>query len=141
MGEDNRRYYLMNIVLPLGVGLLIYVFIGGGTIISDQIGKVVPIEGVQIQKDSFWLIEMIRNYLPDALWAYSLAFAVAGAAFKTERELVTAFLLCFIFETVLELLQKSEAVPGTLDYIDIALEAAATAVALLRLKKYLEERT
>ena len=141
MDEDKKLFFLINILLPLAVGLLIYAFIGEGTIISGQIGKVFPITGIQIRKDSFWITEVIRNYLPDILWAYALTFAVAGVAFNTKKELVAACLICFIFEIVLELVQKSDMVPGTFDYIDIALEVAATAAALSRIIKYLEERT
>jgi hypothetical protein len=79
---------------------------------------------------------LLRNYLPDMLWAYALVFALCFLIGQKEAEVFKIFITAAVFSTVLELLQITSYVRGTFDFFDILAEilAEALAVFVIRMK-------
>lgn len=124
--------YMCNIVLPLFLGLLFYYLfcpdvmfvrvidfvVGGGVHLSLTYG-----DGV--------LLRIIRNYLLDFLWSYSLTFSIFylyGSNAADHRHFV--FYVSFGLCAVMEILQCVSYVPGTFDVFDLFVEFLGTAAAV-----------
>ncbi|WP_034449369.1 hypothetical protein [Butyrivibrio sp. AE2032] len=133
----------VNFVVPLVIGLLIYLTKAERTYVSDALSSfrsVLP---------TISYPELIRSFACDFLWTYSLFFCLRlslGESLKGQYNL-TVITVTGIVAIILEILQLLKGVPGTFDPWDIVTELIAIAVAFLittiieRRFKYYEEKS
>jgi len=106
MKFGKRSDILLNVCLPLLLGLFIY-----------------------WSANSLFISALIRNYLPDGLWAYAF---ISGILLIWDRVVhMTWIILVFLTAIGYELLQYLHAVPGTGDIKDIITYFLFFTIALL----------
>lgn len=138
MNTKLRTYYfMMNIAIPIIGGVFIYIIARPDTYISQWIYRLLGVslssEKLRVAMPSlFWIF--ICNYAADILWAYSLTFAVCIVLSDSLKNYLPIFIICIVFEIIMELSQLLDALPGTFDLWDIALEICATVIASLNIK-------
>ena len=135
--------FTVNIIIPLIIGLFIYLTKPSSTYLSDFLlgfRSVLPTIGYP---------EIIDFYACDFLWAYSMFFCfrlTLGDALKGKHNL-TVIMVTGVVAIILETLQLIKGVPGTFDLMDIVTELIAVTVAFLltiiieRRFKYYEENS
>jgi len=140
--EELKRtaFYLLNIVVPLASGLIIYLSFRPESYLSSFAESA----GISIQLNSFKpgiLYLFIKNYFSDILWAYSLTFAVAFVLGYSRRNLVLTVIICLLFSAVLESFQRLGIFNGTFDVLDIAFEGLSTVLSAALITYYEEKKT
>jgi len=133
----------VNIIVPLIIGLLIYLTKDERTYLSDNLSVLRSVLPTISYPD------LIRSFACDFLWTYSLFFCLRlslGDSLKGKYNL-TVITVTGIVAIILEILQLLKGVPGTFDPWDIVTELIAIAVAFLittiieRRFKYYEEKS
>ncbi len=116
--KKRNSIIALNIVLPLVIGLLIYIFLKHGTYINVLFNY----------ESDIYLTGFFGNavisWATDILWAYSLSFLLfaLSAPFKRKYPILITEIIFFI---IMEMLQKYSIITGTFDIIDIAAEILA----------------
>ena len=119
--------FAVNIIVPLCIGLFIYLTKTERTYISDFLSafrSALPVINYP---------NIIRSYASDFLWTYSMFFCLRltlGDEIKGKHNL-TVMALTGVVAIILESIQLIEVVPGTFDLLDIVAELIAIAVAYL----------
>ena len=135
--------FVVNIIIPLILGLLIYLTKPSSTYLSDFLSDFRSI------LSTIRYPEIIDFYACDFLWTYSMFFCLRltlGDALKGKHNL-TVITVTGVVAIILEILQLIKGVPGTFDPMDIVAELIAVAVAFLitiiieRRFKYYEENS
>ncbi len=134
-------FFAVNIIIPLIIGLFIYLTKPSSTYLSDFLSgfrSVLPIIRYPI---------IIDFYACDFLWTYSMFFCLRltlGDALKGKYNLMV-ITVTGVVAIILESLQLIKGVPGTFDPMDVVTELIAVTVAFLltiiieRRFKYYEE--
>jgi len=105
MRLDKRSDIVLNIILPLLLGVFIYW--AGNTLVIPT---------------------LVRNYLPDGFWAYAF---ISSILVIWNREVPVAWIvIVFLIATGFELLQYYHKIAGTGDIKDVVTYFAAFAIAL-----------
>lgn len=137
--NDKRKliwYAIVNIVIPVIVGVCIYFLVRPDTYISQAIYRLcsasIPSDALHIYLPN-WLRLFLANYAADMLWAYSLTFAVYIIFCDGSVNMLWVLAICIVFETVMELFQLYHVLSGTFDWWDIALEICATVMGSLNI--------
>lgn len=139
----NRKTLMtLHIICPIAVGSLIYSMASPDVIFikktADFIGKTICIS--VFPADSVFL-RLVRNYLPDMMWGYSLVFALFCIIGNNAAGVWKAFGIAFPFSAAMEMIQKASFVPGTFDVFDIFVEVLSeTAAACIIYKLYSSRR-
>ena len=120
MSRVSVRLFI-NMLIPLMLGLFIYLTSGNNTYLSDFASS----SGIQLIKIQYPGI--VRFYLCDLLWGYSL---YSGLRIFNDNAGV-ALLTAVITASVMEALQMTAVIPGTFDVWDIAVEIIGIILALL----------
>ena len=123
--NNNFIYKWLNIFIPLVLGSVIYLLLANNTIINDLTGI-----NTFINITSHSILGVLRFYIVDALWAYSLTFSLSLFC-KNNTAAIIAFSSGLAWET----LQRTSYVAGTCDYIDICMYFMASLIALMILNK------
>ena len=134
--SNEKGRIILNIVLPIIVGTLIYLMITPSVIFIKDIGVITgrDIHQSKIAAD-LPFINMIRFYLPDMLWGYALMFALFLSSGRDRKLLRLVFFLAAVFSVIMECLQLLPAVPGSFDPFDMAVEILAEFLALIIINK------
>ena len=131
----RKALFAVNVIVPLTIGLLIYLTKAESTYVSDMYASVFP----RLPVISY--PEVIRKFACDFLWAYSMFFClklVLEDQLKGDHD-ITVITVTGIAAIILEVIQISGRIPGTFDPRDIVTEMVAIAVALL-ITKIIERR-
>ena len=134
--SKQRFFYLLNIVVPLTIGFIVYLLFRKDTFISQFIRRYLHFNFQTIQFNAEWLNRFFRNFAADYLWAYALAFSVAFVLAEEKNQRILSLIICCFFTLLIEFGQKIGVIHGTFDIIDILIELVAISVALQRIKKY-----
>ena len=113
-GMIKKIFYGANIIFPILIGVLIYYISSLGFVDSNA-------------------FVLVRGYVPDMLWAYSLVFALFCFVGNS------AVLIAIPFAILMEGVQLWETVRGTFDVMDIVVEILAEAFAAFIIHKYFVE--
>ncbi len=138
----NRKMIMaVHMTGPIAVGALIYGMASPDVIFikkaSDFIGKTIQIP-VFSADDVF--LRLVRNYVPDMMWGYSLVFALFFIIGNHAADVWMVFWIAFPFSAAMEMMQKASFVPGTFDVFDIFAEFfAETAAACMIHQLYSRE--
>ncbi|MFG6333319.1 MAG: hypothetical protein K1W28_16145 [Lachnospiraceae bacterium] len=124
MKNANRKMTMvLHIICPIAAGALIY-----GMLSPDVffIKKAVEFTGgtvhMPVLRTGGVFSGMVRNYLPDMMWGYSLVFALFCIIGNHGAGVRKVFLIAFLFSAAMEMVQKASFVPGTFDVFDIFAE-------------------
>lgn len=127
--------FVLNCLVALIIGAVIYYFFSPKVIFVKQIDKIIG-SGVHFTvsfRDN-WIICFIRFYVLDMLWAYALVFALRLFMDNNAANLKRIFLVAFLFSTTMEILQLTPLAEGTFDIWDIVCEFVAEVVAVFVIK-------
>ena len=120
-------FYLPNILIPLIVGAILYLWIKPNAWCSELFYKIFPIEKPRAFESTDLPIfgSFVKHQLCDCLFAYSMTFAMIFVLRNEKRGLLFACGIAALFETLFELAQLW-GFPGNFTPIDILAEVAIT---------------
>ena len=127
---------LSNILLPLLAGASLYI-ISSPNVIFLKYLKLRIVIASELMNPHIWFWPILRNYIPDMLWGYSLVFAVY-MIIDNNAASMRMLIYVLVFSIFLELLQLLPTIPGTFDLLDILVEGASEMLAVIMIKKYEE---
>ena len=131
--KKKFAFYLLNIGIPLVIGLEIYLFCYRTTYINSVFTQVFDFSLPYIYYDNAFH-RFITCWACDMFWAYSLTFALY-LCFKTfKRPLIIASVTSSLFAIFIELLQINGTINGTFDILDILTEIVAILLAITIIK-------
>ena len=138
MGKKNFRFYLFNICIPLIIGGILYYLFFPNVSFVRMADSVLPFT---FDRSVFFIVipKLVRNYIFDLLWAYSLTFALYMIVSDSQRRFQA---LCFLAIPVIlfsEAIQLLPYISGTFDFFDIMIELLACFTAIIIL--YVKEKT
>lgn len=126
-GSKRNTLFVVNMIIPLVLGLAIYLTKAERTYISDAVpwfrSMIIPVR----------YPHLIRAYACDFLWSYSLFFCfrlTLGEELKGKHNIVVVTLAA-ITSITLESLQLISGFPGKFDWLDIVTELIAILVAYI----------
>ncbi len=127
--NKNQLFIIFNTLVPLCLGLAIYIFMKSGTYINtflefDFHYNPKTIVGV-----------FIVNWFCDFLWSYALVFALYFVLSPFKKRLLLSCLLSVVLGHILEILQYANILSGTFDWWDIAIELIAVIMAMTIINK------
>lgn len=132
MTNKKKILFILNIIIPLFVGLLIYVFLKQGTYINVFLKKYGISPYIAVSDNL--LFSIVKNWLCDFLWAYSLLFSINFALKKVKNSILLSAAITLFLGIALELLQKIGLMGGIFDFLDIAAESCAVLLAIIIIK-------
>lgn len=133
IGCDNNKKILgvtmLNIFMPLFIGLLIYIFVNKRAYISGIVNipvnlKLEGITGV-----------FIKCWLADMLWSYAMTFSLALVLKPFRKRVLISAALTIFLGSFLELLQFLNVITGTFDFWDVIFEITAVLIAVFVIKR------
>lgn len=141
MGTKKRTAgLLLNIFLPVLAGGAVYCFFSPDVIfvkhVDGLLGKGFH-AGSAVCGNVF--VRLVRNYLPDNMWAYSLVFALYLILGDNKESLMKIFFIAFSFSAIMEILQLTDFCGGTFDIFDILTEMLSELFAIFIIKNIFEE--
>lgn len=134
-GKDNmkKKFMYMNVLIPLIIGGVLYYAVSPEVIFVEQIDRLTGMNLHINCKTTF--IKIIRNYVPDILWAYALMFALILIMGNKTADIWKMYMVAGLFSILIEVLQLTGLVKGTFDIKDIIVEIIAELVAVFIIKK------
>lgn len=126
MRKQNNLFFMLNIMIPILMGIFIYLFYSPNTIFVKFVNTYINI----IIFDRNVFIDILRNYFCDFCWSYSLAFTISFI-YKDSFSLTTSILVPISVGIMLEILQLTKIISGTYDILDIISELLACIICYL----------
>lgn len=123
MNNGTKKYILISVILPLAIGGFFYYLFCPEVLFVKKLDAVL--------KNGFHICgrvhfdgvgRLIRNYLPDLLWAYALAAVIYLFIDNNARAAMWSVLGALLIGAFMEILQKAGVAPGTFDYWDMVVE-------------------
>lgn len=139
--ENKKFFFVSNVVIPIFIGGAIYYLFCPDV---DFVKRIDVLAGGGIH---FLLVGrgiillIIRNYIFDALWAYSLMNCFLLILEGTRNGRGIAIICATILSIVIETIQMSDYIYGTFDYMDIIIEILLIFLASQFIKKQIKEAT
>ena len=134
--KRTTKVFLLNVIFPLFLGLLIYLFFKHGTYINVifHYESNIHLGGL--------LGRIIQSWSTDILWAYSLTCLIfyLSQPFSESPIKYVIFVGEAIFFIFMELLQKFSVINGTFDIIDIITEIFTLFFAVFICKKVISAK-
>lgn len=121
-----KIFCLINILLSLIIGGIIYYLDGNGTYIGNLLYCVLGYHNI-----NFTIPSIFRNWGCDFLWAYAFSFAMLMSLYSSEAPYKKTFLVVFFCTILLEGTQKFFCYYATFDWFDIVFQILASVIALL----------
>lgn len=126
-----KLFLSLNASISLFLGCLIYFFFRHDIILSNleesfEIFSTIR-QLLYIETDNTWFWSLLKFYIPDLLWAYSLAFC----GYIGFRKHTATILLPLISCTFIETAQQLNIMHGTADVLDIAIEVLGILLAII----------
>ena len=137
----KKRMLAIHILCSMTAGALIYVMASPEVI---WVKKAAELWGGAIPAPVFpadhVFFRLVRNYLPDMLWAHSLVCALFFILGNRAADAGRILWLSLPFSAAVEILQMTSLVPGTFDVFDLIAEALTEiAAAWIIYKIYMRE--
>ena len=130
MRKQNNLFFMLNIMIPILMGIFIYLFYSPNTIFVKFVNTYINI----IIFDRNVFIDILRNYFCDFCWSYSLSFTISYI-YKNQLSIITTIVIPVSVGLCLEILQLTSLTSGTYDLLDIFMESLASVICYLVLKK------
>lgn len=141
MKNNYKKIAVLNIVIPLIVGAIIYYLLSPNVIFVDVVNRIIG-EGWHYPSlvKKYFIIRYIRFYFLDMLWGYSLVFTLHYFFDNNTANLKKIFIIAFIFSVLMEVLQVTSLTNGTFDLLDILHEFIAEVFAVFIIKNLFMRR-
>ena len=136
--KKKFTFYLLNIGIPLVLGLGIYLFCYRTTYINSVFTQVFGFSLPYIYYDNAFH-RFITCWACDILWAYALTFSLYPCFKVFKRPLIITCVTSSIFAVIIELLQINGIMNGTFDILDIVFEIVAIILATIIIKRRLQK--
>ena len=121
-------FVLCNLLFPILAGTVFYYFFCPEVIFVQAADAYLPFSyHIRLNMD-IMAVRIVRFYLMDFLWAYSLTFLVCTCLNNDKK---WGLILLFVFELLMELLQLHPEIKGTFDFRDLAVEVCADFFAIV----------
>ena len=117
---SKRLWCGAHAAMALLVGGGVYLILREGTVMHDVLAFLSFSPSALSQK-AFWGGDFCRYYLPDALWAYSLQFALCGGMFPQKCGTAVMVAVTTVCGAGFEMLQQYGILRGTADIVDVLL--------------------
>ena len=127
--KRNNLFYILNVLIPLIMGSLIYVFYSPDTYFVKVLNNFININVFEPNV----ITNILKNYFCDFCWCYSLAFAISYI-YKESISIIVTIIVPISVGIGLELLQFFKIISGTYDLLDIFSELLACIICYLILK-------
>lgn len=114
----HKVFCVANATIPLAVGAFLYYLVDPSVIFVKWIDSILSYSYHYDFSTYNQFCTILRNYLFDALWSYSLLFSIYLLIDRKNR-LFWSISVSFVVGILLESLQLLDKVPGTFDLIDI----------------------
>ena len=114
----HKLFCVANATIPLAVGAFLYYLVDPSVIFVKWIDSILSYSYHYDFSTHNQFCTILRNYLFDALWSYSLLFSIYLLIDRKNR-LVWSISVSFVVGILLESLQLLDKVPGTFDLNDI----------------------
>ena len=124
-------FWLLIIVLPLMIGLLVYLFFRQDSLIAQLVLKRIHIPAISFGETNSIVVLFIRYYLSDLMWAISLTSAMALIIGHKLRDLVIVFVIALSTEFLVEFLQMPRILTGSFDILDLLTEAVGSIISII----------
>lgn len=129
---DRKMIMVLHILCPIAVGTLVYYLASPDVLFIKITGAFIgrTAGGLQGFPAGSVFLRLIRNYVPDMMWGYSLVFALFFMIGNNAADIWRVLGIAFPFSVVMEMMQKTSFVPGTFDVMDVLAEFLAEAIAV-----------
>ena len=112
--KRRLAFWMVNIIIPLFLGLCIYVLCRPDTYVSSVFIRFLNTFGITTG-NIYVRSEFLRFYLCDILWAYALTFTISFLLGQSKEELYLTAGICVAFEGIIEFMQKWQIIRGTFE--------------------------
>lgn len=123
-----NKFYIWNIILPLAIGTIVYVYVKPSAPISQLIYFILHISSPVLNIKPTGVHRFIQYYLCDILWSYSLTFALS--LYLGRDRLLLAYAIAASFSTLVEVIQLLTYVLGSFDIFDIIVQLIACTISI-----------
>lgn len=123
--------FILTVLLPLFAGLTVYLLFRPSAGISEFFYTLLGFPQLHVIAPNSVFGDLIRFYLCDFLWAFSLTSALCLLLDKKRFAPVLALLICVVLGSALEICQGSGITSGTFDFLDIIAELIGSALSLI----------
>ena len=120
----KRNVYILLCIASLCIGGGLYVIFRPNTYITDFVRSLLPVSGALFLKAESINCDLVKYYLPDFIWAFSLNCGL-NAIFNTKKSVFINGGVVFGISALWELAQYVGITSGTGDLIDVAMYLAA----------------
>ncbi|MCM1144214.1 MAG: hypothetical protein NC318_02965 [Blautia sp.] len=120
---NRKMIMVLHILCPIAIGALVY-YLASPDVLFIQKAKTF----IDVTDSAF--LRLVRNYLADMMWGYSLVFALFYIIGNTTADLWKVLGIAFPFSAAMEMMQKTSFIPGTFDVFDIFVEFLAEIIAV-----------
>lgn len=120
---NRKMIMVLHILCPIAIGALVYYLTSPDVLFIQKAKTFIDVT------DSVFL-RLVRNYLPDMMWGYSLVFALFYIIGNTTADIWKVLGIAFPFSAAMEMMQKTSFIPGTFDVFDIFVEFLAEIIAV-----------
>ncbi|MDD4700537.1 MAG: hypothetical protein PHV07_09875 [Oscillospiraceae bacterium] len=124
-----RAFYILNCIVALIFGFLIYIFLRKGT--NFQVFFAYwDLSFHNFSNTTFLGSNFLKYYLVDGLWCYSFVFAASCIWPPKIKNLKLLFISGFTFGLLWEILQAFQVTSGTFDVLDLFMYLSASLLAV-----------
>lgn len=136
-GMSLNKFYIWNIILPLVIGTIVYLYVKPSAPISQLIYFILHISPPVLRVGPTGIHRFIQCYLCDILWSYSLTFALS--LYLGRDRLLLTYVIAASFSTLVEVLQLLPYILGSFDIFDIIVQLIACTISI-RIITFYERR-
>lgn len=132
MRNVNRKMIMvLHILCPIAAGAFVYYLASPDVLFIKKIEAFIGgTASIHVFPTASAFLRLVRNYLPDMMWGYSLVFALFCIIGNNAADIWKVFWTAFPFSAAMEIMQKASFIPGTFDVFDIFVEFLAEAIAV-----------
>lgn len=132
----RKAVILLHVLIPILLGAVIYAIVSPDVLFVKKLEELTGWSLHFFPGHKILIIQFIRNYFLDMLWAYALFFAFFFIIGDNTAGLRITCIVTVICVVVMEVLQLTPFVSGTFDMWDIFVELLAAAIAVFIINKY-----
>lgn len=138
---NKKMIMVLHILCPIAIGALVYYLASPDVLFVKKTEPFTGVTGgIHALPPNSAFLRLVRNYLPDMMWGYSLVFSLFCIAGNNAADIWKVFWTAFPFSVVMETMQKTSFVPGTFDVFDIFVEFLAEIIAVCIIYKLYSNR-
>lgn len=132
----KKSFYILNFALPVFCGGILYYLFCPDTLFVMKLDSFLGVAvHFPLKTEENIILSLLRCYLFDVLWAYSLVFILYFSQDNDTHKVIRSFMFAWILGILMEFAQLRGLCAGTFDMADIAVEFWAGMAAVFMIKK------